>query len=306
MISIIIPTRNRPAHLRKCLSAINDQSNLAYLDKIYIANDGDIPIKASEFYLLHNIIDIIIIVETYHIGPAGARNKAIKLVKSKYVAFLDDDSYPSNEWLNKCLEQFRNCPAIIAQLGKIEWSNSKISYNFKESFIPKLRQKIYDNRDLIFSDPVFIRETCKTLNKVTPIGIHGISTHLSGGNFAILNSFFVKHGGFNTKYFTYHDKELAHRVMNNGGLIAYNSKMVVKHDHDPSIIRSLKRSFFAEKYKLLFKEEYSTCNWVKQNQWFISPRKSNFILSERLFIFVQKVLQITANRYFVVLGGIKD
>ncbi|WP_291124897.1 glycosyltransferase family 2 protein [Flavobacterium sp. UBA6031] len=289
-ISIVIPTYNRQKSLNKCLSCINAQTKLSSLENIYLVNDGQSSIEdiANKYDFLSSRI---IILKTNGIGPAAARNKAIEFIKSKYVAFLDDDSYPQISWLFSCEKLFDENPFIIAQLGKILWDNKENHTTFLRSFIPKLRQKIYDYRDCMYQNNEFIHEIIKIVNFKEKLQVKGLSNHISGGNFAIKRSFFTEHGGFNLNYFTYHDKELAYRILNNNGIIAYNPQMEVFHAHDPSILRSIKRGAFTVKFKLLLQKEYENCKWASNTSNMIDPKLLNLSKIETLFFKIQRLVE---------------
>lgn len=93
MVSVIVPTYNRPEMLGECLNSIRNQtySNL----EVLVVNDGGQEVKeiVSNFnengnvrYLSHST----------NRGLAAARNSGIRAAKGKYVAYLDDDDvyYP--------------------------------------------------------------------------------------------------------------------------------------------------------------------------------------------------------------------
>jgi len=231
------------------------------VENIYIINDGHIPVE-NICKMFKNISDYIIILKTNEIGPAAARNEALQLINCKYIAFLDDDSYPLPNWLSECEKLFEENPTITAQLGRILWAREDKSIYFFKSFIPKFRQKIYDYRHQVYQSDRFINELINLVKPTVRLNIKGLSNHISGGNFAIKNSFFAEHGWFNLKYLTYHDKELAYRILINNGIIAYNPEMKVLHKHSSSIIRAIKRAAFTVQFKLILQKEYKSYKWT--------------------------------------------
>lgn len=105
-VSIIIPTRNRPALLSKCLDGVAKQQLSALkLDLIIVDNsDEDGPVKQ----LVNDRTDFKSITCTY-IQPAGvsrARNKGIELARGQITVFLDDDEVPLDGWLAELIRPF--------------------------------------------------------------------------------------------------------------------------------------------------------------------------------------------------------
>ena len=95
IVSVIVPTCNRPAMLRECLRSIGQQTygNI----EIVVVNDGGESIReiVSSLELGR---EIQFIDHEARKGPAAARNSGIKAAKGEYIAYLDDDDvfYPDH------------------------------------------------------------------------------------------------------------------------------------------------------------------------------------------------------------------
>ncbi len=87
LISVIIPTWNRPKLLRECLTALTHQTFRDF--EVCVVNDGGVSIEnvVSQFPSL--------ILHAYDLkedrGPAAARNQGIKMASGKWIALCDDD-----------------------------------------------------------------------------------------------------------------------------------------------------------------------------------------------------------------------
>ena len=104
MVSVIVPTFNRPDMLIETLKSILNQT---YDDfEIIVVNDAGVDVK-KEIDLLNKNNNIIYINHANNRGLAAARNTGIKAASGKYIAYLDDDDvyYPDHlETLVNCLE----------------------------------------------------------------------------------------------------------------------------------------------------------------------------------------------------------
>lgn len=95
VVSVIVPTYNRPEMLREALKSVFAQTHRNF--EIIVINDAGIDVK--DIIAGFNINNIIIYLQ--HIenkGLAAARNSGLKIAKGKYITYLDDDDvfYPDH------------------------------------------------------------------------------------------------------------------------------------------------------------------------------------------------------------------
>jgi GT2 family glycosyltransferase len=117
---------------------------------------------------------------------------------------------------------------------------------------------IYDYRHRLYSNSAFMERLAQQIGIELPHGLPGIAIHLSGANAAIRRRFLEDHGLFDEEYLTFHDRELAWRILSGGGLVAYNPHLVVRHDHEASFFRQLRRSVRAVPYEIKLQRQYPT------------------------------------------------
>ncbi len=88
LISVIVPTFNRPDMLKRALQSIAQQIFTDY--EIIVVNDGGIDVAdtVTSFNERHNITCIH---HGKNRGLAAARNSGIGVARGKYIAYLDDD-----------------------------------------------------------------------------------------------------------------------------------------------------------------------------------------------------------------------
>lgn len=88
MVSVIVPTYNRPDRLRDALESMNRQQ---YQDfEVIVVNDGTIPVEAVVAEM-NRTGRITLVNHDRNRGLAAARNTGLRLAKGIYIAYLDDD-----------------------------------------------------------------------------------------------------------------------------------------------------------------------------------------------------------------------
>jgi len=106
VVSVIVPTYNRPDMLKDAINSILAQS---YQDfEIVVVNDCGQDVEATISEMNKGANKIVYIKHSCNKGLAAARNTGIKLARGKYIAYLDDDDifYPDHlETLVNSLEQ---------------------------------------------------------------------------------------------------------------------------------------------------------------------------------------------------------
>lgn len=98
VFSIIIPTYNRPQPLTNCLQSLAD---LDYPDnrfEVIVVDDGSKISLKTVVKPLQNQLNLTLIPQA-NAGPATARNTGAKQAQGKFLAFIDDDCTPANNWL---------------------------------------------------------------------------------------------------------------------------------------------------------------------------------------------------------------
>ena len=96
--TVVVPTRNRPAELARCLSALQSQETSVSFE-IVVVDDGSEP-GVDGVDLGHSGDHPVTLVRTEGRGPARARNAGIVQARSEVILFTDDDTVPTPAWLN--------------------------------------------------------------------------------------------------------------------------------------------------------------------------------------------------------------
>ncbi|WP_067693764.1 mycofactocin biosynthesis glycosyltransferase MftF [Nocardia jejuensis] len=97
-ITVVIPVRDRPEMLGRCLDALGDRYPVVVVD--------DCSADASAVARVAARPGVTLLRHEINQGPAVARNTALHRVRTDLVAFLDSDCVPGPEWLERLAEHF--------------------------------------------------------------------------------------------------------------------------------------------------------------------------------------------------------
>ncbi len=121
LVSVIVPTHNRPHTLRAALNSIRKLEGPDLRFEIIIGDNGSLPQTrkiAREFDCLHT--------QTSAKGAAAARNVAMARATGEFVAFLDDDDI----WLDKSvrahIRKFDQSPELKAVFGQVVFADHNL------------------------------------------------------------------------------------------------------------------------------------------------------------------------------------
>ncbi len=128
LVSVVIPTHNRPDFLKKTLQSIIDQT-YSHMEIIVVSNG----VNKDNENIAKNLNDqrIVYVDQANSGGPASPRNHGIRMAKGKYVAFCDDDDLWMPEKIEKqvnALEKNLECGLCYSKMlrfdGQKQWANT--------------------------------------------------------------------------------------------------------------------------------------------------------------------------------------
>lgn len=114
LVSVVVPTRNRPALLREALASIRALETPSLKFEILVGDNGiemANKLAAAEFGAFYMTVS--------KQGAAAARNAGLKMAKGEFVAFLDDDDVwlPTN--IVEHLAILQTQPDVEAVFGQV-------------------------------------------------------------------------------------------------------------------------------------------------------------------------------------------
>jgi GT2 family glycosyltransferase len=200
--SIIIPTHGRKAPLQTCLQALKQLDYPSDCLEVIIVFDGD------DVQSLPDIDPLSVhILSQPHQGPAAARNLGAGVAGGSYLAFIDDDCYPSADWLLQLSAVLDNSPQSMVG-GKIQNA---------------LPDNPYATASQMLVDYLYQKHNSRPSQ----------STFLTSNNMALPRSTFLELGGFDSRFklAAGEDREFCRRWLKERYNIHYQPRAQVYHAH---------------------------------------------------------------------------
>jgi glycosyltransferase involved in cell wall biosynthesis len=223
---IIVDYKKKNPYLIECLNAIGKQTYKKF--EIILVCDYRVSLdypKLRQKYFGH------------YVGPAEKRDIGAKMAKGEILAFIDDDAYPSPNWLKSLVPHFKKSniagvggpgmtpPGVSWQEEASGWASASPvgAGMYRYRFLPDKKQYVDDYPSM---------------------------------NLAIRKIDFEKVGGYDSKYWPGEDTklclDLTHKL---GKKIIYDPKVIVYHHRRPILVPHLRqngnfgihRGFFARK-----------------------------------------------------------
>ncbi|RLC35504.1 hypothetical protein DRH14_00775 [Candidatus Shapirobacteria bacterium] len=216
VFSIIIPVRQTNPYLKENLQQLKKQS---FKDFEVLVIDDQISATPN---------------------PAQKRNIGAKMAKGKYLAFLDDDSYPAKDWLKNAFKLFQQQKNISAVCGR--------------ALTPPQDSLLQQTSGLFHSSFLGSGGAGQYRNKIK--SARYIDDYPSV-NLIVEKSDFKKIKGFDTYYWPGEDtilclnltKKLGKKILYHPSLIVHHHRRAIFKPHLAQIKRyAIHRSFFAKKF----------------------------------------------------------
>jgi glycosyltransferase involved in cell wall biosynthesis len=185
LVSVVIPTYNRPRELRLCLDGFAAQTAAPELFEIIVVDDGSTE-DCSAAVAAHQASLDVRFHRAPHGGPSAARNAGIRMARAPWLVLYDDDLRPRPELIDRCVAFHRDHPA--------DGDTCLLSFRPDPAML---------------ADPV-VRWSFPRLYAFPAAGVHGWSYFWSGSTTCKKNLF--RHGEYDLRYRALEDAELALRL----------------------------------------------------------------------------------------------
>ena len=219
LLSVIVPTRNRPAQLAECLQSL---ASLDYprerFEVIVVQDGGAESLVESIAASLRHRLDLKVVAQP-HAGPASARNAGAARARGELLVFTDDDCRPIAGWLRAFAARFAAAPTgavggrtVNALPGNVYSTASQLLIDYLYGYY-----NVDENRAVFFAS----------------------------NNLAVPASRFHALGGFDRTFpaAAAEDRDLCDRWLHQGYAMSYAPDAVVCHAH-PLALKAFWRQHF--------------------------------------------------------------
>lgn len=216
--SIIIPTISNNEYLQK---------NLYFLGKQIFKSFEVIVITEVPFIPKKFNFNLKVVFSKIKM-PGEKRNLGVKIANGKYLAFLDDDSYPDKKWLDvadRFIKKNNNNNFIIGGPGILP---------SQETFLSKMIN--------LFFISFFLGNSSARYLQIKKYNLMYFDDWPSV-NLIISKNKFFKIGGYDKQFWPGEDSKLCLKFQIQGGKIIYLSNLVVFHFRRANILKYTKQIF---------------------------------------------------------------
>ncbi len=232
LFSIIIPTYNRPKPLTNCLQSLTELDYPDHNFEVIVVDDG------SKIYLdpivkpFQNQLNLTLISQT-NTGPATARNTGAKQAQGKFLAFIDDDCTPANNWL-QVLESY-----LIADVNNL----------IGGCIINVLADNVFSTASQALLDYIYASYQTKTT----------FPQFFTSNNIALSAENFWAIGGFDPNFplAAAEDREFCDRLLSHNYKMRYAQEAIVYHAHHLTLKTFYRQHFNYGRGAFLFHKTYS-------------------------------------------------
>lgn len=202
--SIIIPTYNRPAQLRRCLDALTSLDYPRDRFEVIIVDDGSTLPVADVAASFRPCLDLTVR-SAPHAGPSRARNLGAQHARGRYLAFTDDDCTPTSGWLHALDARASGTPGTIV--------GGRTLNALPENLCSTLSHLVVEAAYACYNADADNARFFASNNLAVPAGR------------------FLELGGFDPEFTTAEDRDLCDRWLESGGRLVYAPEAVVCHAH---------------------------------------------------------------------------
>jgi glycosyltransferase involved in cell wall biosynthesis len=219
-VSVVIPTHNRCAALRRALDALGAQTYPLNLLDVVVVADGCTDDTAE---MLGGYIPPfkLRVVEQETQGPAVARNRGATLATGRLLVFLDDDVQAAPQLIAVHVRAHDGCP------GRVVIGYYPPVLQIQTGFFRGALRSWWENKFSMMCEP----------------GHRYTYRDLLSGNLSLEAETFAAIGGFDPALYCHEDYELGIRLIKAGAPLIFSTEAVGYHYETSQLSRSFRRKY---------------------------------------------------------------
>ena len=261
LVSVIIVTRNRPQYLKECLRYLKEQD---YDNFEIIIVDSSTNQESKK--IIDNYPEVKYVRFFNGRNMAVSRNIGINKAEGEIIAFIDDDCYVEDGWLEEIVRGFSN--------DKIGGVGGRVIDEYRSMYTDDISKvgRIYPNGMLSgFLD----------YNAERPIFVD----YMPGGNMGVRKEILIELGGFDPIFQEWDDVDISMRIKNIGYHLLSNPKARLQHKIAKREFIDRSRKNFWSQY--IYNRNHSYCLF----------KNNGFKLPYFKTLFYWKFISILKSRY---------
>jgi len=218
LISVVIPTYNRPQRLAACLQSLTQLDYPRDQFEVIVVDDGSPEPLTAVTEPFQTQIGLRLLRQD-NSGPASARNAGAASALGKYLAFTDDDCQVTADWLTALTTTLANQPHALIGGHTVN----------------ALPENIYSTASQLLIDFLYSYYNPR----------QGTATFFASNNFALPRDMYQTLGGFDTGFplAAGEDREFCDRWLQQGLTMVYAPAMIIHHTHHLSLGRFWRQHF---------------------------------------------------------------
>ncbi len=219
-VSVVIPTHNRGATLRRTLDALGSQTYPLNLIEVLVVADGCTD-DTGKLLGSYSPPFKLRVVEQAAQGPAAARNHGASLATGRLLVFLDDDIQAAPEFIEAHVRAHWQLPgqAVIGYLPPV--------LQMQTGFFRLSLRAWWENKFSMMSEP----------------GHRYTYRDLLSGNVSLEREMFAAIGGFDPALYCHEDYELGIRLIKAGASLTFAPEALGYHHEMTQMSRSFRRKY---------------------------------------------------------------
>jgi glycosyltransferase involved in cell wall biosynthesis len=222
-ISVVVPVRNAPDDLARCLGALSRQSVEPAGYEVLVLDDGSDDTTPEVARRLGARV-----IQQPRCGAASARNRGVREARGDFVLFLDADCEAESRWIEEISLPLREESGVDAAVGTYDTAQSSLVARFVQLEL----EARYDR--------MIARERIDFLNS---------------GNCAFRRSTLLENP-FDESFHRLEDIELSFRLTRDGHSMVFVPTARVRHRHPHTIGALLRRKFNYARYAVPLYRRY--------------------------------------------------
>lgn len=211
-VSIIVPVVALNAHVRELVEEIRKNESSIW-ELVIVTNEPE----SDEWHDPR-----ISIIPSGKVGPGVKRDLAAGVAQGQLLAFLDDDSYPSESWLTNLINRFTHGANAVGGPNLTAPGDT-------------LWQRV--------SGAVYLSSVSGgAANRFRPVGTHRTVVDWPTVNLSVRKSVFFDVGGFDCDFWPGEDTYFCDKLTRNGYAITYDPSVQVFHHRRSGFLRHLSQA----------------------------------------------------------------